>query len=537
MGVKTSTLKYNTMKMFKDNISSNTCFIFASTLLDIDVTVNSDRSQRLFLEKTIFGKKILDTDVRFMIKNNLWVSGSIYDEYSDSLDITNLNYYVISAPTGGSGVYSIFKCLNNNYNSVSLDRPVFNDNLSIQNYILNTADGYKWKYMYSVNATDVEKYSSNGLFPIINDITVQSSSVKSIDKITVTNPADNYGYDTISGTVSSIASSSTGGLRTISITAKNFNSITDYYINFCFYTKSSNGVTAKKYIIGASGLGPKGFPYIKVRGYIDGDISNLQNETWSFDILPQVEIIGDGSGADAISVVANSRITDIIILDGGVNYTRAIAKIVAPTFGFNPTDPNSSDKTCVLDVILPPRTNNTFGAHGVLPELELSSSNLLITSLFLSADTPPIPNTNTYSKVGLVKEPVFSTSTPVAFDNRIRIEVASVTGLNQNDLINQTETNFFAKIHELDSINNYIYVTEYYGPYSDQSETAAFYLSNITPLNNTLPIETPVGRIDVIGVTYPTYINGSGDVLYIKDFYQIARTSDLSEQFKFILEF
>lgn len=537
MGVKTSNLRYNSMKVFRDNLVSNTCFMFASTVSAEATAINSDESERIFLEKTIFGKKLGSSSIKFMIKKNLWTAGIVYDQYNDSLDMSILNYYVVSAPQGDSVYFSVFKCINNNSAGISSDRPIYSDSLALQNYMLNTADGYTWKYMFKVNSSDVDKYSSNGYFPIFNDTAVQNSAIAGIDNILVTNPVDNNGYETLSGTISSVAGVDVGGFRKIFLLGRNFNTLDNYYSGFCFYTTSSDGITSKKYIINESGVNSQHNQFVTVSGYIQGDISNLNNFVWSFDILPQVEIVGDGVNASAICTVVNSQIKTVIILENGINYTRAIARIVPPLFGFNPTDYLSTDTICTLKVIIPPRSNNFFGAHGSIPELELNSSKLLITGLFLQADSPPIPETNTYSKIGLVKNPIFTVPTPLLFDNRIKIQLPNVTGLNQNDSVTQSSTDFSGIIHEIDGINNYIYVTEYYGPYSDQSQNATMSLSNIIPLDIGSPLETSIGRIDITSILNSTYVNGSGDVLYINDFYPIQRTSVLTEQFKFILEF
>lgn len=541
MGFSTNILHYNMIKDFVDSFSSNEYFVFGSSLGNGSTSVNSEYSARLFLEKAIFGKKIQTNDVRFLIRRSIWQSNVVYTQYDDAIDLHTANFFVVIDPGTESGDYDVFKCLSNNYGAVSVEKPQFSEDLSLQNYILNTADGYVWKYMYSVPNAEVRQYGTSTLFPVIPNQSVIADAKQGIDHIVVENPLNNFGYETHSGTIESLNSiDTTEGYRTIFLNAAGFNQIRGYYDNYTFYTTSSDGVTSRKYTIRDSGIRTTDQrPFVSVEDYNVGDIVNASSTVWSYTILPTVEIIGDGTGASAIPILSNSRITSVRILNAGQGYTRSLARIVKPTFGFNPESVESGDVTCRLRVIHGPSDIYTVpGGHGSNAASELDSRHVVVTAQFNSADGSVIPTSNSYSKVGLVKNPLFNSSVSL-FDNRIKVELASVAQLTVGDVVTQSTTNFRGVIHTIDSINNFVYVTEFNGPYYDQSENTTFFISNITHLDPTQPLTTPIGRVEIVtdGVTYPVYQRNTGEVLYMSDFDPIQRDDNLAEQFKFIIAF
>lgn len=541
MGIVLDNLRYTMAKDFLDSFGTRNYYIFASSLTDSDISGNNEGSAKLFIEKTIFGKKILLENVLFMIRKVIWTPGIVYTPYDDILDLSSSSFYVITEPESESGNYHVFKCLSNNNGAASIDMPTYSNGLASQNYLLRTADGYVWKYMYSTTNDTAKTYSTPTLFPVVDDAAVIADAKSGIDKIIVSNPTTNFGYDTRTGAVISVALSDSGGTRTIILNSgesdpvNEYFRINGYYKGYTFYATSSDGVNSRKYTIVDSGVNSNQKFFVSVSNYVDDD--NI-NDTWSYTISPSVEIIGDGTGASATSKIVGGRITDIIIINSGQGYSRSIARIVPPTIGFNPNDPTSGHVTCALRVVPPPPAIYNSGAgHGSNPASELKTRYVAIVSQLNAADEEIIPSTNTYSKIGVVRDPVFDSGYPVVFDNRIKIEISSIEQLSVGDVVTQPSTNFNGIIHTIDSINNTVYVTEFYGPYIQQD--SSFYLSGLVPLDDTQPLTTPAGRVEIEtgGVAYPVYHMGSGELLYVSEFNSIERSENLSEQFKFIISF
>lgn len=551
MGIKTSVLPYQIMSDFIADISNNNYFVFASSVNNVSASSNSLTSAKLFLEKTIFGKKITSTDVKYMIPKRLWEPNIVYDQYDDTKDLTTLDFYVISEPDSESGDYNVFKCLDNNSGGVSVEKPTYNSDLSLSNYILRTSDNYIWKFLYAVKSSEYSFYRTKSLFPIIDNSDVQLQSKSGIDLIIVENPDNNYGYESLASTVNTIGSDVSGSRRIfINIASdQTFNPTTGYYKDYSFYVSSSNGVTSKLYVITNSGIRSSDQrPYVEIANY-NGEITNIGSVVWNYSILPRVEIIGDGSGATAIPLMNGPRIKSIQILTNGTNYTRASARIVKPNLGFDPASSSSGDITCKLRVVKAP--GSCFAAstgHGSNPAIELNSRYVLLTTELTGVDDLVIPTSNTYSKIGLVRNPEFTSVTSI-FDNRIKVRVSSVNQLSVGGVITQTNSSgsliFRGIIHAIDDINNFIYLTEFFGPYYDQSETTNFYLSSYY-IDPSRPLVSTAGNVDIVanniepidaGIFYPKYVQNTGRVMYITDFEPVERSNNLTEQYKFIIEF
>ena len=124
-------------------------------------------------------KKVPPSEVRQVIRNNKWTSGSVYDYYrhdygsvidrsqnngntiiyqlgiSNEAKLYETNFYVVTSE------YKVYKCLDNGGNSASTVEP---SSTSQSPFLLS--DGYTWKYMFTVNASDFEKFKSDEYIPV-----------------------------------------------------------------------------------------------------------------------------------------------------------------------------------------------------------------------------------------------------------------------------------------------------------------------------------------------------------------------------------
>jgi len=121
-------------------------------------------------------KKITPNDVRQVVKKISWVSGTTYDMYrhdisrdnlakpSNSTSLYDSNFYVINSE------YKVYICLQNgtdpeNLNGrPSLDEPKFTD-LEPRSAGVS-GDGYVWKYLYTINPSDIVKFDSVEFIPL-----------------------------------------------------------------------------------------------------------------------------------------------------------------------------------------------------------------------------------------------------------------------------------------------------------------------------------------------------------------------------------
>jgi len=163
--ILTNNFNQDVNKLFiADAKANDDYYMFVSSIGGIE-PIDSATSQNEFLEKTLFAKKIRNQDINFMIKYYPWQRGVVYTEYDDKVDLDGLNFYAVVGPNDNdTDDYRVYKCLNNNEGVGSQAPPTF-DAANV-NQIYETADGYVWKYMYTIPTDDVLRFLSTNFLPI-----------------------------------------------------------------------------------------------------------------------------------------------------------------------------------------------------------------------------------------------------------------------------------------------------------------------------------------------------------------------------------
>ena len=111
-------------------------------------------------------KKVSSTDVSHAIIRRDWTSGTKYDEYRHNYTSSNTatsgastlwasTFYVVTSD------YNVYKVISNNNGANSTVMPT-----GTSTNILTTGDGYKWKFMYSISASDVIKFVTSDFIPV-----------------------------------------------------------------------------------------------------------------------------------------------------------------------------------------------------------------------------------------------------------------------------------------------------------------------------------------------------------------------------------
>lgn len=549
MSIITSSYRTYNARNFYDDLNANTSvneyYIFSSST-DIVAGTNSEYSKNEFLEKTLFGKKIKPANVFFLIDNYKWILGTVYDQYDDKADLSDAKFYAIVYPTDNTtGDYRVYKCLFNNYGAPATEPPNYTEVDNDQIY--RTSDGYVWKYMYVITPTEFEKYRTLSYLPVIGENNGDPVLDKSgINSIFVENVETNKGYEIRNGIIELVTGA---GEILISSPNRDLSEISNFYLDQNLYVISLTNVgtlfTIESYsydLVNAKGI-------IKIKENIDllAQDSPIQKE-YSFQIFPRIEILGDGTGAVAkpnfpLNNISGT-ITGIEILNPGEGYTNATARVISPVSGFDTLAAGSLDVEAILRPILSPR-----GGHGSNFAEELKSKRVLIYNTFSETENLVIPAINTYTKVGIVKNPEFTSNTsPDIFDNRLYLSLNSST-LVQDEIVTQSNSQsvitFSAQVHEV--LQDGVKLCNYHGPYKNYpvtTETEEGY-SDI-PINLKSTIISSQGQNLVINkdeisgdyiVTRPSYVQKTGEVYYLTTFSPITRTSSSNEEYKIVLEF
>lgn len=166
--------------------------------------------------KNIFAARHITTNnISPVVKRVDWSSGSVYDYYRDDVDMTELdsNGNLVRTFYVKNKYDQVFKCLWNNNAAVSgatsTVEPYFEPGTYNTNNIFLGSDGYKWKYLYTVDIGSKLRFMDNTWMPVSvggntpNPATAAGAG--SIDVINVFNggqlydPSNNIIHVTITG--------------------------------------------------------------------------------------------------------------------------------------------------------------------------------------------------------------------------------------------------------------------------------------------------------------------------------------------------
>ncbi len=171
-------------------------------------TDNQEQAFNLY-DQMLGLKKVESSNIRGVIRNNTWTTGTVYDVYrhdygSETQPYSNnfiagrtsesklyeTNYYVVTSE------FKIYKCLDNNNQANSTIEPT-----SISSAPFKESDGYVWKYMYSVSASDFEKFKTDDYIPIPtsfiagNEINPSSNFGGAVYNVIIDSPGSGYTID------------------------------------------------------------------------------------------------------------------------------------------------------------------------------------------------------------------------------------------------------------------------------------------------------------------------------------------------------
>lgn len=149
-----------------------------------DTPANNVISEKDAWHDMISLKKINSNDMKLVVPRVNWAPGVRYTRYDDkSTNLIGSNFYVLVLPQ-----YRVYLCIDNNNDGLSVIKPS-----GINTNIFTTADGYKWKYLYSLSDSDILKFLTNSYMPVNIDENVSSTTVGGeIRSFEIINSGNNY---------------------------------------------------------------------------------------------------------------------------------------------------------------------------------------------------------------------------------------------------------------------------------------------------------------------------------------------------------
>jgi len=210
-------------------------------------------------------KQITSNNIALVLQRIDWTPNTVYQYYQDNIDMfaVDVNGFLVNNFYIKNRYNQVFKCLWNNNGQPSTYEPFFQPGTYGTNNIYKNSDGYKWKYMYTIDQGSIKTFMDTSWMPVpISAIQGQVYSGQTLDPT--------------QGTT-------------------NFPSVTD----------TGQLITA---------------------GWGDIEVINVTNGGSGYDPannIITVTVVGDGFNANGSAVVSNGSITDIVVTNTGYNYTYA----------------------------------------------------------------------------------------------------------------------------------------------------------------------------------------------------------------------
>ena len=137
-------------------------------------------------------KRINLRDVSFVVPRINWSSGTVYDQFdgnysttftaeSGAVSLKTATFYVLTSTFG------VYKCIFNNNGSASTVEPSGQDIVT-----LTTADGYIWKYLYTIPLSAQNRFLTQDFMPVQRAVTNAFYSRGEVSSIVIDNAGSGY---------------------------------------------------------------------------------------------------------------------------------------------------------------------------------------------------------------------------------------------------------------------------------------------------------------------------------------------------------
>jgi len=444
-------------------------------------------------------KNISANDMSFAIERVNWTSGTFYNQYDN---FENLDPYLGYRDYVLTSSNNVYKCMFNNRGGASTVEPT-----GTSTSIFNTADGYRWKFMYTISTAEALKFVTPYYMPIKRITADDSSAQWAVQQaaangaIHVINVVSNgVNYFSRSNTLSSIANSTAVALDSGSSTIDN------YYVGTTLFISSGLGAGQIRSITNYVGD-------TKV-ATVNTAFSITPNTSSTFHISPNITINGDGINATAYANVESGQIKRINMVSVGANYSKANVSISSPV----------GSGATVTAAISPP------GGHGSDPVDELGAHNLMLSTRLSGTEGNNLPSNNDFRILGLLKNPLLangSAATAIAYDQTTKLSVINMTGTpDRDEMLTGALSGATARVVL----------------YANNTSTGVSGDIKVVAVNGTFQNERVTGNTsgitgNVTSVTLGDLRPYVGDILYIENRPVSVRTADQIEDIKITLQY
>lgn len=350
----------------------------------------------------MIGMKLLkNNDISHVVPRYDWTAGSVYTPWdSDDPNIYENSenpFYVLTKD------FKVYKCIDRPSSTTSAsDVPT-----KVQAAPFETADGYKWKYMYTIIATDSEKFLTRSYMPV-KTLTVSTeakagvaatfaSGAERTVELATENPKITVGQKVSAASLGSgsgafanttVVTAISGKFVTFSSNAASY--ITQLTTTFTFGDfEDTNPLydqqQAQKNSISLAG----GIDRIEI---IDGGSGYTDSAA---TIATNINIVGNGTAAGVVGAATidktSSTITRVVPSTPGTNYSVAQVSII---------DSALNGSGFKARAVIPPPSG-----HGVDPVAELGAFYVAANAQISGVDDTDIANNQDFRQITILKNP------------------------------------------------------------------------------------------------------------------------------------
>ena len=337
------------------------------------LTPADNRNAQSFpFDDLLAAKRITSSDVTFAVPRRNWVSGTTYDiyrhDYGDRITgtttaqtsnsgVSNLhdaNFYVLTTAR------NVYKCLDNDGNTPSTEEPI-----GTSTTVQTLTDGYKWKYMYTLSASQQSNFLSTDFMAVETNSTVSSAAVDgAIDIIKI----KSAGTGGANGTHTNIdiRGDGTGGKCSVTVAGGVVTAVTVTTAG----TGYTFGTVSNAQIVAAGATSLSGAELDVIIPPKGGHGKNAVEELGGFYVMLNTSLEGTESGNSGDVTVANDFRKITLIRDPLSSGSAATATTLRGTKAINVTGVSGS---FVVDEKI---TQASTGAVGKVVEWD-SANNIL----------------------------------------------------------------------------------------------------------------------------------------------------------------
>ena len=355
----------------------------------IPIPIDTTLAPYIHHANMIAAKLIPSSSVSHVIKRVDWVSGTVYVEYDHLIDdIIDQDFFVFTS------AFRVYKCIDNYHGAASVVEPT-----GVSTDIIETADNYRWKFMFEVPQGDVLKFVTTDWVPV-KYLTADNSSEQwdvqeeaingALDHIDITGGGTDYR--------SNVSTAVTGTTNTITLEA-GASTVDDYYNDLGIFITAGTGANQYKTITDYDGTSKL--------ATVDTNWTVGQEPTSNseYSIAPKVTIVATDLGTGAVARVSSidgGIIKKISMVSIGTAYRFVTATVVAGGWANGVFDPTAGTGAIIAPIISPP------GGHGYDAVGELGGAFVMLNARLIGNEGADFPVGDDFRKVHLLSNPLTS---------------------------------------------------------------------------------------------------------------------------------